>query len=95
MRQFAVDALGELDYLTLEADGAAVALRLRDTHPQIALLFTDVVMPDVNGRKLAEEAMRRRPDLQVFFTTGYTRNAVVQQWRAGPWRRDDRQTLHA
>ncbi|MDQ3558909.1 MAG: PAS domain-containing protein [Pseudomonadota bacterium] len=77
VRQFTVDALGELGYRVLEADGAQVALRLLDAHPEIALLFTDVVMPDVNGRKLADEARRRRPDLKVLFTTGYTRNAVV------------------
>jgi DNA-binding NtrC family response regulator len=43
----------------------------------VKLLFTDVVMPDVNGKKLAEEALRRRPELKVLFTTGYTANAVV------------------
>jgi PAS domain S-box-containing protein len=77
VRQFSVDALGELGYRVLEADGAATALRLLDAHPEIALLFTDVVMPDVNGARLADEARRRRPDLRVLFTTGYTRNAVV------------------
>ena len=77
MRQLSVDALIELGYRVLEADGAAAALRLLDTRPEIALLFTDVVMPDMNGRKLADEACRRRPDLKVLFTTGYTRNAVV------------------
>ncbi len=41
------------------------------------LLFTDVVMPDINGKKLADEALRRRPGLKVLFTTGYTANAVV------------------
>jgi DNA-binding response OmpR family regulator len=34
-------------------------------------------MPETNGRKLADEALRRRKDLKVLFTTGYTRNAVV------------------
>ncbi|RYF26871.1 MAG: PAS domain S-box protein [Comamonadaceae bacterium] len=77
VRQFSVDALGELGYRVLEADGAAAALKILDAHPEISLLFTDVVMPDVNGRKLAEEALRRRPGLKVLFTTGYTRNAVV------------------
>jgi CheY-like chemotaxis protein len=77
VRQFSVDALEELNYRVLEADGAQSALRLLDAHPDIALLFTDVVMPEVNGRKLADEARRRRPDLKVLFTTGYTRNAVV------------------
>ena len=55
----------------------ATALELIDAHPEIVLLFTDVVMPEVNGAKLAEEARRRRPDLKVLFTTGYTQNAVV------------------
>jgi PAS domain S-box-containing protein len=77
VRQFSVEALTELGYRVLEADGAAAALRLIDAHPEIALLFTDVVMPEVNGRKLADEARRRRPGLKVLFTTGYTRNAVV------------------
>jgi CheY-like chemotaxis protein len=77
VRQFSVDALTELGYRVLEADGASAALKLIDAHPEIALLFTDVVMPEVNGRKLADEALRRRPDLKVLFTTGYTRNAVV------------------
>ena len=77
VRQFSVDALSELGYRVIEADGAAAAFRLLDAHPEIILLFTDVVMPDINGRKLADEALKRRPDLKVLFTTGYTRNAVV------------------
>ena len=77
VRQFSSDALVELGYRVLEADGAANALRLLDNHPEIVLMFTDVVMPDVNGVKLADEARRRRPDLKILFTTGYTRNAVV------------------
>ena len=77
VRQFSADALTELGYRVLEADGAPAALRLLDAHPEIALIFTDIVMPEVNGAKLAEEARRRRPDLRVLFTTGYTRNAVV------------------
>ncbi|HZF97033.1 MAG TPA: ATP-binding protein, partial [Pseudoxanthomonas sp.] len=77
VRQLSVDALRELGYRVLEADGATAALRLLDAHPEIALMFTDIVMPEVNGAKLAAEACRRRPDLKVLFTTGYTRNAVV------------------
>jgi PAS domain S-box-containing protein len=77
VRQFSVDALGELGYRVLEADGAAAALRQLEAHPEISLMFTDVVMPEVNGARLAEEARRRWPALKVLFTTGYTRNAVV------------------
>jgi PAS domain S-box-containing protein len=77
VRQLGVDTLTELGYRVLEADGAAAALRLLDSHDEIDLLFTDVIMPEVNGRRLAEEARKRRPGLKVLFTTGYTRNAVV------------------
>ncbi len=77
VRRFSADALLELGYHVIEADGAAAALRLLEKHPEIVLLFTDVIMPDVNGRKLAEEARQLHPGLKVLFTTGYTRNAVV------------------
>ncbi|MFL9839781.1 PAS domain-containing protein [Sphingomonas sp. ST-64] len=84
VRQFSVDALTELGYRVIEADSAVAAFRLLDAHPEIALLFTDIVMPDVNGRKLADEARRRRPDLKVLYTTGYTRNAVVHNGVVDP-----------
>jgi CheY-like chemotaxis protein len=77
VRKLTVEILKELGYVTLEADGAAAALALLDAHPEIDLLFTDVVMPHMNGRQLAEEARARRPGLAVLFTTGYTRNAIV------------------
>ncbi|MBS0640783.1 MAG: PAS domain-containing protein [Proteobacteria bacterium] len=77
VRQFSADALTELGYRVLEADGAKTALQLLDDHPEIALMFTDIVMPDVNGVKLSEAARRRRPGLKVLFTTGYTPNAVL------------------
>ena len=77
VRAFTTEALTELGYTVLAAPDGATALRLLDSHPEVDLLFTDVVMPDMNGRKLADEALARRPGLKVLFTTGYTRNAVV------------------
>ncbi|WP_232310166.1 PAS domain-containing protein [Pseudoxanthomonas mexicana] len=77
VRQFSVDALTALGYHVLEADSAAAALQILETEPGVSLLFTDVVMPVTNGRKLADEACRRWPHLKVLFTTGYSRNAVV------------------
>jgi signal transduction histidine kinase len=76
VRRFSVDALGDLGYATLEASSAAAALKLIDAHPEIAVLFTDVVMPQTHGRALAEEALRRRPGLKVLFTTGYARDVL-------------------
>jgi PAS domain S-box-containing protein len=77
VRQFSADALGELGYRVLEAGSAAAALQLLAAHPEISLLFTDIIMPETNGRRLADEAHKIRPDLKVLYTTGYTRNAVV------------------
>ena len=54
-------------------------------HPEIELLFTDVGLPGgMNGRQLADEARKRRPDLKVLFTTGYARNAIVHDGRLDP-----------
>jgi signal transduction histidine kinase len=77
MRRLTADALRELGYTVFDAENAANALEILDREAGIKLLFTDVVMPDVNGKKLADEAVRRRPGLKVLFTTGYTANAVV------------------
>jgi signal transduction histidine kinase/ActR/RegA family two-component response regulator len=79
MRGVAVEMVRELGYGALAAENATHALSLIDANPAIAVLFTDIVMPDVNGRQLAEEALRRRPGLAVIFTTGFTRNAVIHQ----------------
>jgi signal transduction histidine kinase len=77
MRNLSSDTLRELGYSVLESENAADALAQLDENPHVKLLFTDVVMPEMNGKKLSEEALKRRPDLKVLFTTGYTRNAVV------------------
>ena len=77
MRRTSTDALRELGYTAIHTAGAAQALSLLDLREDVSLLFTDIVMPDVNGKKLADEALRRRPDIKVLFTTGYTKNAVV------------------
>ena len=77
VRHMSVDALRELGYTVVQASGAAHALEVLSAQPEIILLFTDVVMPGMNGRRLAELAREQRPDLKVLFTTGYTRNAVV------------------
>jgi CheY-like chemotaxis protein len=77
MRRLATEALHELGYTVFDADGAASALATLDRVVDVKLLFTDVVMPEVNGKKLAEEALRRRPGLKVLFATGYTPTAVV------------------
>src|SRR5271166_1593683 len=78
VRLFGVEALQTLGYSVLQAADGETALRILDEHPEIALLFTDVGLPGLNGRKLAEEARRRSPRLKILYTTGYTRNAIVR-----------------
>jgi CheY-like chemotaxis protein len=77
MRALTLEAFRDLGYSVLEADGPAMALKIIAERPDISLLFTDVVMPDMSGRQLAEEALRQRPDLRVVYTTGFSRNAVI------------------
>ncbi len=77
LRRLTVTTLKDLGYTVLEASGAKDALALLAAHPRIDLLFTDIVMPDIDGRRLADQAREQRPGLKVLFTTGFTRNAVV------------------
>ncbi len=77
MRSFSVEMVRGPGYRVLEARDRATALRLLDAH-EVDLLFTDVVLPGgMNGREIANQALRRRPKLKVLFTTGYTRNACI------------------
>ena len=77
VREMSSAMLRELGYGVIHAASAAEALALLERQPEISLLFTDIVMPDTNGRQLADAARRLRPDLPVLFTTGYTRNAII------------------
>ena len=76
---YSVDALETLGYHVIGAQDASSALQALNAHPDVGLLFTDVQLPGLNGPDLAEEVTRRRPDLAVLFTTGYTVNAVVHR----------------
>lgn len=77
LRELTCAGLRELGYTVHEAPNGTEALKLIDSLPTLHCLFTDIVMPDMTGRVLADEAVKRRPGLKVLYTTGYTRNAVV------------------
>jgi len=82
VRQYVVTQIKSLGYAALEAANAAEALTIIDADKGIDLLFTDIIMPGhMNGRQLADEAVRRRPDLKTLFTSGYTENAIVHHGR--------------
>jgi CheY-like chemotaxis protein len=82
LRHFTTETLRELGYVVLEAPDGHAALDIVNRHPEIALLFTDVVLGGgMNGRALADEVRRRRSNVRVLFTTGYTSNAIVHHGR--------------
>jgi PAS domain S-box-containing protein len=77
VRGYTSEAVAELGFTVLVAADGQEALRIIEGHPEIGLLFTDVGLPGLNGRALADEAMRRRPGLKILFTTGYARDAII------------------
>jgi CheY-like chemotaxis protein len=85
VRDYVAAQLHSLGYQVLTAGNAAEALAVIDSGADLDLLFTDVIMPgSMNGRLLADEALKRRPSLKVLFTSGYTENAIVHHGRLDP-----------
>jgi len=79
LREIASRILEEHGYTVLEARSGPAALELADKHPgPIHVLVTDVVMPQMPGRELAEQLAIRRPSLRVLFMSGYTEQAVLR-----------------
>jgi signal transduction histidine kinase len=77
VRAFVVGLIKSLGYVTLTAVNAADALSVIDSPQKIDLLFTDMIMPGaMNGRELAEVALRRRASLKVLFTSGYSSEVI-------------------
>jgi signal transduction histidine kinase len=77
VRNLSVASLRELGYTVVHASNGQEALEKLAAKPAVTLMFTDVVMPGMSGRKLADEAKARYPELKVLYTTGYTQNAIV------------------
>jgi CheY-like chemotaxis protein len=84
VRAYVAETLDGLGYVVIEASSGEEALRKMEEYNNIRLLLTDVVMPAMNGRALADQARQRNPGLKVLFMTGYSRNAIVHQGRLDP-----------
>jgi len=79
VRSLVRHALEKAGYTVLVAANGPEALELEREHQaSIELLLTDLVMPRMGGRELAEELARRRPGLRVLLMSGYTDDAVVR-----------------
>jgi CheY-like chemotaxis protein len=79
VRKIIVAALGRLGYVVLAASRGSEALELaRMREGGIQLLLTDLIMPEMNGRQLAEAILPLLPDVKVLYMSGYTDDTVVR-----------------
>jgi CheY-like chemotaxis protein len=82
VRGYISEVLQDLNYRVVTAPDAAVALHILERQEQpVDLLLTDVVLPGMNGRQLADSVKPDHPAMRVLFMTGYSRNAIVHQGR--------------
>ena len=84
VRMLLVEALTERGFSVLEAGDGNAAAAIIASAGRIDLLATDVGLPGINGRQLAEMARAKRPNLKVLFLTGYAYNAAMDQEVLGP-----------
>jgi CheY-like chemotaxis protein len=85
VRQSVDTQVRSLGYKTIVATNATEALAIIDRGEPFDLLFTDLIMPGpMTGRHLADEAAKRRSELKVLFTSGYTEDSVVHHGRLNP-----------
>jgi CheY-like chemotaxis protein len=78
LRELTRDLLQDMGYSVLEAGSAASALALAQQHAgPIHLLVTDVILPRMSGREIAEHLAPQRPGMRVLYMSGYTDDAVV------------------
>ena len=78
VRLLVADILKELGYHPVEASEAQAAIRKLSSNRAIHLMISDVGLPGMNGRQLAEIARSHRPDLPILFLTGYAENAAIR-----------------
>lgn len=80
VRMLLVDVLDELGYQVVEAEDAEQALTVLGNPQQpLALMMTDVGLPDMDGKELASKARELRPTLPILFASGYAENVEVPE----------------
>jgi PAS domain S-box-containing protein len=77
VRSVILEMLADQGYRTIEAADGPAGLRLLRDNKQIDLLITDVGLPGMNGRQLADQARETRPDLKILFITGYAESVAI------------------
>ena len=84
VRNYAVEGLRELGYHVIEAHDGSTAIELLKGPHEVALILTDVVMPGMTGRELAEAVRSTQPGLRLLYTSGYPRDVIVRDGRIEP-----------
>jgi two-component system cell cycle sensor histidine kinase/response regulator CckA len=85
IRKLGCEVLEARGYHVLKAENGAEALRIAQEHPgTLHLLLTDLVMPGISGRVLAERMTELRPDIKVLYLSGYTDDTIVRHGEIGP-----------
>ncbi len=80
VRQLVKDTLQSRGYTVLEASHGEAAMKIAAAHQnQIHILITDVVMPGMSGRELANLLCKKRPGIKVLFLSGYTEDTIIHQ----------------
>jgi CheY-like chemotaxis protein len=77
VRELVVEVLHDLGYRALEAGDGPSGLKILQSGEHIDLLVSDIGLPGMNGRQVADAAREGRPDLKVLFITGYAENAAI------------------
>jgi CheY-like chemotaxis protein len=78
VRLLIAEILRDLGYALIEAANAEAALPILASNVRLDLMITDVGLPGVDGRQLAEIGRQHRPDLKVLFVTGYAEHATIR-----------------
>jgi CheY-like chemotaxis protein len=84
VRALIVEVLQDLGYNVLEAADGPSGLNILQSPEPIALLITDVGLPGMNGRQLADAGRERRPGLKIMFITGYAESAMLVSGKLEP-----------
>jgi CheY-like chemotaxis protein len=77
VRGLIMEVLADQGYNAIEADDGPTGLSILQSQKRIDLLVTDIGLPGLNGRQIADAARKSRPDLKVLFMTGYAENAAM------------------
>jgi PAS domain S-box-containing protein len=84
VRSLLVEVLQDLGYEVLEAADGPAGLNILHSSAPVTLLITDVGLPGMNGRQLADAGRERRPGLKIMFITGYAESAMLSSGRLEP-----------